>query len=250
MTINIKTYTDLWLSYSSNEKKQLFDTDTELMMDKFGMSANTSKKIIIHHIISSFLSQKRFDLIEEMYFEVLECCIKLNQNDIIEYLLKNNIEMKGSPFDNYWLYMALDNFYYTFKKDIIKCIEACTKSFEEIELYLPYLKAAQDQYRGNKSLDEHGSLPFFVFCRDNLLYRLIDSNQFEEAERYEKLMLERNYFPDKNGQQRLDYTRTYRLSAQIKYLLNENDVSASIKKCHLLNEIGRASCRERVCIGV
>jgi tetratricopeptide (TPR) repeat protein len=229
------SYIDLWNEYSISNKKDFFNTNTGITMDKYGF--RFTKKTMIYIFLSEFLNQNRFDLVEEIYYDVFEYREQLNQYDIFEFLCYKTLEMNGMPFDNYWLYMILDDFYYIYKRDLTKGLEVCRKSFDEIELYLPDLKKGQDEYRGNKSLDEVGTLPNFVFCRDRLIYRLIETKQFEEAEKYEQLMIERNYFPDKNGKERLKYNRIYRLKEHIDYLIKGNQVNEAIKKSYLLNDI-------------
>jgi tetratricopeptide (TPR) repeat protein len=237
MNLTFSNYVDLWCKYSISDKKDIFSEDTGLMMDKFGIGPSTSKKAMINSFLNEFLSQKRFDLIEEMYYEILENRDQLNQHDMYELLCLKTIDMKGVPFDNYWLYMTLDDFYYFHKRDSIKGLEVCLKSFEEIDLYLPYLIKSQDAYRANKSYDEVGTLPNFVFCRDRLIHRLIEAKRFNDAEKYEELMVERNYFPDRNGSERLNHARLYRLNEHINYLIVENQIDEAINKCYVLKEI-------------
>jgi tetratricopeptide (TPR) repeat protein len=237
MDFSLGNYIDLWNKYSINIKKDIFNTDTGLTMDKYGIGPSTTKKAIINTFLSEFFHQMRFDLIEQIYYDVLEYNEQLSQQDIYEFLCLKTIEMKGMPFDNYWIYMTLDNFYTTYKKDLAKGLEICLKSFEEIEQYLPYLKKNQNDYRGDKSLDEVGTLPNFVFCRDRLICRLIETKRFEEAEKFEQLMITRNYFPDKNGNERLNYTRIYRLNEHIEYLIKENQIDQAIIKCYALKDI-------------
>lgn len=237
MNFSFGNYVDVWNKYSISIKKDIFNIDTELTIDKYFVGDSTTKKAIINTFLSEFISQNRFDLIEEIYYDVLECHEQLNQQDIFEFLCLKNLKMNGMPFDNYWIYMTLDDFYCIYKRDITKGLEVCIKSFEEIELYLPYLKKGQDEYRGNKSLDEVGTLPNFVFCRDRLIYRLIETKCFEEAEKYEQLMIVNNYFPDRNGNERLNYTKKYRLNEHIEYLIKENQIDEAINRCYVLKDI-------------
>lgn len=237
MNISFGDYIKLWSKYSIDIKKDIFNEDTGLTMDKYDLSPTITKKAMINIFLSEFLSQRRFDLIKEIYYDVLECRKQLNELDIYEFLCFKALEMKGVPYDNYWLYMALDDFYNIDKKDLTRGLEVCKKSFEEIELYLPNLRKEQDEYRGNKSLNEVGTLPNFVFCRDRLIYRLVETKLFEEAEKYEQLMLARNYFPDINGKERLRYNRIYRLNKHIEYLILINQDDEAIKKSYILNDI-------------
>jgi len=233
----IRSWLDFWIECSFAKRKDIFTTATGVCMDKYGFEKDVTKKKIINNVLNDIFRAGRFDLIKEIYYEILGFEENLDTNDIFERICLWVIEMEGCPIDNYWSYMTLENFYSIQKKDVEKRVETCKKSFKEIESYIPYLKATQNSFRKNNDYDLTGTFPNFVFCRDRLIYSLVDAKRFEEAEYYEKEMIKMNLFPDKNGKKRLLYNKVYLLSRYVFFLLRNNQIEKAIIKAEEFKKI-------------
>ena len=226
----LQSWLDFWDKCSFSKRKDIFTTSTGVSMDKYGFAKDVTKKSIIYRVLNDVFNAKRFEFTNEIYFDILGFNERLDYFDIYEKLLLWTLEMEGCPFDNYWLYMTLEEYYSIQRRDIEKCIEVCKKSFQEIESYVPYLKASQNLFRKNNDYDVVGTLPDFIFSRDRLIYSLVDANRFEEAECYEKKMIKMNLFPDKNGQKRFLYNKVYLLGRYVSFLAQNNQIEKAIIK--------------------
>lgn len=223
-------YIDFWIKSSISKRKDIFTTTTGVNMVNYGFAKDVTKKSIINSVLDDIFNARRYDLINEIYYDILNFKEILNSDDIFEKVYLWVIEMEGCSFDNYWLYMTLDNFYLIQKKDIQKRIDVCKKSFHEIDLYIPYLKSSQNSINKENDIDNDGTFPNFVFCRDRLIYLLVDAKKFEEAEYYEMEMVRLNLFPGKNGKERFLYNKVYLLSRYVFFLLGNNKPEKAIIK--------------------
>ena len=145
----MRTTLDFWIECTFVQRKDIFTTETGIYMNKYGFVDNMTKKAFVGGVAYGIFKTRKVDLLNEIYYDILNFKENLNFDDIFEKIMLNTLEMIGCPIDNYWLYLTLDDFYLTQKNDIDKRIEVCKKSFEEIELYLPYLISFQNSIRKN-----------------------------------------------------------------------------------------------------
>lgn len=226
------SYIDNWLNYSKKEKEEILDTTKNRSMKAFGFRAELTKKRYVSYILNDCITTSNFDLFIE--------------------LSKRALEMQGNKVDEYYINSSLVNYYERINNKT-KAIEICIETLNEIENYIPELKTIQGKH--NEILNEleinHeiGTLPDFIFCRDNLIILLIDLKRFEEAERFEKLFYEKNLYPDKKDSNRDKYNKLCRLNGLVDYYITINNPNSATKQCELMLSVdleSSANCYKKI----
>src|ERR1035437_2108445 len=188
-----RSYIEGWLEHTEVEKASILDTDRDITMKQFGYN-NLTKKKKINHVLADSLGTNNLELFKELSIKA--------------------IKMLGNPVDEYYINSVLVN-YYKKLDDKSTAIKICIETFNNINLYLPELKT--EQLKLNNILkdvvlkEEVGTLPDYIFCRDELTSLLISSNKFADAEKFEVLFNDAGLYPDTKDKKKATYNKLYRL---------------------------------------
>jgi len=245
----LQSYQTLWESLSFTQKKDFFKSENIISP----ILSQTTKKAFLTHLFFDVLNNQCNDILEEVYFKILNYKEKFEFNDMFEIVVNEILKLQGEPIDNYWVYQLLHDSYNTlntfdddfnpFDDDIIelneidnkKQIDVCIKAFNECDNYIGYF--FDENKRLMQSFNDVGTLPDYLLFRDALLTNLINANRFEDALHFENDLISMGMFPDVNGYKRLQLIKLHRLNRLNEFLIANNNIELALKNTEEIMEI-------------
>ncbi len=224
-------YLDYWLELSDNNRMSLLDTRETVFANSFFPDRSSKnkdtlrpihKKEIVRCVLNDVISHNRMDVLDEIYSKVLSLgfCNSNNLNKI-EYLRWWNYQdMKGDyPSDRYWLLFELSRYYSISAKNNEKSLEIARIAYSEIDSYIEDIKEF-----GNYNMGPNNTMPQFFFARDEILFRLLDLQRYDECKSLLEEMRLKGYFDGKEGEKRWIWYCDYFVGVEIEKAFHEKNI--------------------------